>query len=74
MVYIEDLKMYTFAAILAIFLIFIAVFGYKWYTKPIPNTYCGEYNNYYCSVGKCGYLTKYETGIVGYCRKKFLTF
>jgi hypothetical protein len=74
MVYIEDLKMYTYAAIVVIFIIFLSIFFYKWYTKPIQGSVCGEFNNYYCPVGKCAYLTNYESGRVGYCRKKLLNF
>jgi len=74
MVYIEDIKMYATAIVIVLIIIFFALFAYKWYTRPIPGQYCGEYNNYYCSVGKCSYLTNYESGQVGYCRKKLLGF
>lgn len=74
MIYIEDVKMYSLAFGVAMVVIFFALFIYKWQTKPIPNLYCGDFNNYACQIGKCDYIKTYQDSRVGYCRKKFLGF
>ncbi len=70
----EDIKIYIIAILVSAVIIILAVFGYKLYTKPKLNQYCGKFNNYTCKKGKCDYITKYKTGPVGYCRNTILGF
>ncbi|PIR43898.1 hypothetical protein COV24_00400 [candidate division WWE3 bacterium CG10_big_fil_rev_8_21_14_0_10_32_10] len=70
----ENLKLYIYALIGTSVLIIFVLFFYKWYTRPKLNEYCGDFNGGSCRVGKCDYITKYETGDVGYCRNTLLGF
>jgi len=70
----KELKIYGIALAISVFVIILIVFSYKFYTKPKLNQYCGEFNNYTCSSGKCDYITKYKTGPVGYCRNTIFGF
>lgn len=69
-----DIKLYSIATGITIAFLIGGLFFFKWYTKPLLNNYCGEFNSYSCNVGKCDYLVKYDTGAVGYCRRTFLGF
>lgn len=74
MVYVEDIKIYAVSIVVVLLVVFIAVFGYKWQTRPLTDQYCGSFNNYYCSTGTCDYIKKYEKVESGYCRNKFISF
>lgn len=71
-IYWSDIKVYAISVLIAFFVVFGFIFFYKWQTKPIENTYCGDFNGNYCKVGTCDYIKKYTTGSVGYCRGRFL--
>ena len=69
-----DIKIYSIAISATLLVLIAGLFFFKWYTKPLLKDYCGQFNNYSCNVGKCDYITKYDTGPVGYCRRTFLGF
>lgn len=69
-----DIKIYSIAVGVTLFVLVGGLFFFKWYTKPLLDQYCGEFNEYTCNVGKCDYITNYDTGKVGYCRRTFLGF
>lgn len=74
MLYIEDLKIYVISVCIFLLVLFLAIFAYKWQTRPLTNLYCGSFNDYYCPTGVCDYIKKYEKVESGYCRNKFISF